>query len=53
MAGNVEFLQCFADDLFRDAVAVSIGGVPGIETTIIRRFKKLQRLSRVSICCDR
>lgn len=52
MTGNVELLQCFADNFFGDAIAVSIGGIPGIETTIIRRLEKLQCLSRVSTRLD-
>lgn len=39
VARNVEFLQCFTDDLFGDTIAVCIGGIPGIETAVISRFE--------------
>jgi hypothetical protein len=41
VARDVELFQCFANDFLRNAIAVRVGGVPCVETTIIRCFKKL------------
>jgi hypothetical protein len=39
VARNVELLQCLANDFLRCAIAVSIGCVPGIETTVVGSFE--------------
>lgn len=44
VARNVEFFQCLADNFFRDAIAVHVGGIPGIEAAIVCRFEQLQCL---------
>ena len=49
---NIKFLQSFADDFFGDTVTVGVGGVPGIETTIISCFEEFQCLPLVSTRLD-
>jgi hypothetical protein len=38
---NVEFLQCLANNFFGSAIAISIGRVPGVETTVVGSFEEL------------
>jgi hypothetical protein len=40
---DLVLLDCFADDLLADAVAVHICCVPGVETTIVSCFEERQR----------
>ena len=40
--GNVELLDRLADDLFAYAVAVDVGGVPGVEAAVVGCFEKLE-----------